>query len=106
LECFFRTLPNHLKKGILTAMPALASKSSIAWMLFTSRLKNEMFCVASEETIDPTLDATLNASFAITQESRFLLSCCNGGDSRDSLPHLGDKSNLGVRIEGDACDSK
>ena len=59
LESLFQALPNHLKKGIVNAMPALWSKSSVTRKLFTSRLKKETYSVASEDTIDPT---TLDAS--------------------------------------------
>jgi hypothetical protein len=43
-------LPVFLKKGIMTAMHALRSKSSMVYKLFTSRLKKEVFSIASEET--------------------------------------------------------
>jgi hypothetical protein len=91
LECLFQTLPNHLKKGIVNAMPALGSKSSVTRKLFTSRLKKETYSVALEETIDPT---TLDASYAIPQECRFLLSCCNGRATKGSLTFLDYKSIL------------
>lgn len=90
LDCFLQTLPYHLKRGIVTAMPALESKSSMARMLFTSRFKKEIFSVASEETIDPTLDA----SYEIPQECRFLLNCCNGLATKGSVSFLGDASIL------------
>ena len=79
LECMFQTLPNHLKKGIVTAMPALACKLL------------ETYSVASEEAIDPT---KLDASYATPQECRFLLSCCSGRATKGSLSFLGDGSIL------------
>jgi hypothetical protein len=91
LERLIQTLPIFLKKGIVTAMPALGSKSSVAHKLFTSRLKKETFSVASEGTTDPT---THDASYATSQECRFLLSCCNGRATKGSLSFLGDKSIL------------
>jgi len=75
----------------VNAMPALGSKSSVTRKLFTSRLKKEIYSVASEATIDPT---TLDATYAISQECRLLLSCCNGRATKGSLSFLGDKSIL------------
>jgi hypothetical protein len=48
LECLIQTLPTFLKKGIMTAMPVLGSKSSMAYKLFTLRLKREAFSIALE----------------------------------------------------------
>ncbi len=48
MECLIQTLPIFLKKGIMTAMPMLGSKSSVAYKLFTSRLKREAFSIALE----------------------------------------------------------
>jgi hypothetical protein len=48
LECLVQMLPVFLKKGIMTAMPVLGSKSSVGYKLFTLRLKWEAFSIALE----------------------------------------------------------
>ena len=90
LDDFLQTLPKHLK-GIVNKMPELARKPSMARMLFTARLKKEVFSIAMEETIDPT---TLPVSYAVQNECRFLLWCCNGPATKYSLSYLGDESIL------------
>jgi hypothetical protein len=90
LENFLHTLPKHLK-GIVNKMPELARKPSMARMLFTARLKKEIFSIATEETNDPT---TLAVSYAVQKECRILLSCCNGPATKYSLSYLGDESIL------------
>jgi hypothetical protein len=90
LENFLHTLPKHLK-GIVNKMPELARKPSMARMLFTARLKKEIFSIATEEMIDPT---TLAVSYAIQNECRILLSCCNGSATKYSLSYIGDESIL------------
>jgi hypothetical protein len=48
LECLIQMLLIFLKKGIMTAMPVLGSKSSVAYKLFTLRLKREAFSITLE----------------------------------------------------------
>jgi len=90
LDDFLQTLPKHLK-GIVNKMPELARKPSMARMLFTARLKKEVFSIATEETIDPT---TLPVSYVVQKECRILLRCCNGPATKYSLSYSGDESIL------------